>query len=440
MICFFIVNNSMKVLFVAAEAAPLVKVGGLGDVAGSLPVALKKLGVDVRLAIPWYKEIDVKKWGVVEKNGVGETRLGGSDVPVYLVAKEVFAKTGEHKAILSTKEEERWFARFSRELVNFLKASEWKPDVFHGNDWHMAEALEALEEMGDIGSLVTIHNLNYHSKILKRAILAADVINAVSPTYAKEILTKEYCASLCEELNSRKIDLYGILNGIDYSVWDPALDKLIGEQFSQSNWSKGKDSNKKKLQARLGLEKSGELLLSFVGRLDPNQKGVRILVNSIDRIVEMGVQVVVLGTGDKKVERALKEAEEKHPRLVSSKIMYDEKLAHEIYAGSDALVIPSRYEPCGLIQMICMKYGTLPIAHAVGGLIDTIRDEETGFLYQDYKSRGFVRAVRRAKRVYDEKKKEWKRMVTKAMREDFSWDQSASEYVKLYKKALRKME
>jgi starch synthase len=440
----------MRVLYVAAEAAPIEKVGGLGDVAGSLPPAIKRLGVDIRVAIPWYPDIDVERWKVHEEHGVGETRLGDTDIPVYLLAREVFKETGKHKAILGTKKEEQWFSQFSEAIVEFIKTSEWKPQVFHGNDWHVADALTSLErasaetlrdwgyEEKNLATLVTIHNLSYHTKILSRAILAADMINAVSPSYAREILTEEYCEKLCQELQQRKSDLYGVLNGIDYEVWDPETDELVSDKYNVSSWKDGKAGNKDELRRRIKLNGNDSMLLAFVGRLDPHQKGVLVLANAIDEFVRLGLQVVVLGSGARQAERELRNASRKHLGMSTAIIKYDEALAHQIYAGADALLIPSRFEPCGLIQMIAMKYGTLPIAHAVGGLMDTIEDGRTGFLYKDYYSRGLVRAITRAKEVFVNEPSQWQRMVDSAMRMDFSWDRSAREYVKLYEKALAK--
>lgn len=439
----------MRVLYVAAEAAPIVKVGGLGDVAGSLPLALKRLGVDIRVAIPWYPEVDAANWNVREVGGVGETTLGNSDIPLYLLAREVFSKTGEHKAILKTKEEERWFSGFCEALVEFLKQSEWKPEIVHGNDWHVAEALVALEKASpeelqlwgyegrNFATLLTIHNLSYHTKVLKKAILAADMINAVSPSYAKEILTERFCEGLCQELQSRKDDLHGVLNGIDYSVWNPENDGHLPSKYGIDLWKEGKAASKTALLYEVGLEVGG-MLLGSVGRLDPHQKGVGILINAIDRLVEMGCKIVVLGTGDKKSEVRLCEAASRHPGRVVALVKYDEGLAHRIYAGADALLIPSRFEPCGLIQLIAMRYGTLAIGHAVGGLRDTIKNGETGFLYSDYATKGLIAAVEQARAVFAGCDGRWEKMVENAMGEDFSWERSAGEYVKLYERAMEK--
>ncbi len=440
----------MRVLFIAAEAAPLVKVGGLGDVAGSLPLALKRLEVDIRLAVPWYTEIDVGRFKVCEENGAGVTTLGKSDVPVYLLAREVFLKTGSHKAIAGTKAEEAWFSGFCEAVVRFLKDSEWKPEILHGNDWHVAKALsflektapETLAEWGylekNLATLLTIHNLSYHPTRLREAILATDIINAVSPTYAREILTPEFCEDLCEELNARKEDVYGVLNGIDYAVWNPETDGYLSECYSTLTWKGGKARNKRELRSRLGLEESTGMLLGFVGRIDANQKGIGVLIQAVERLVALGCQLVVLGTGDPRYERKLNSVAVRYPGKVAMCLRFDEQLAHMIYAGADALVIPSRFEPCGLIQLIAMKYGTLPIAHDVGGLVDTIRDGETGFLFKAYSSVGLVSAVERAKAMYSTEPVGWEMMVTRAMRENFSWERSAGEYIKLYEKAREK--
>ena len=440
----------MRVLYVAAEAAPIVKVGGLGDVAGSLPPALKRLGVDIRVAIPWYPEIDALRWKVSENKGIGETRLGDTDVPVYLLSRDVFANTGVHQAIVGTDEEERWFGGFCDAIIEFIKGSEWKPEVFHGNDWHVAQALEHFEKAkpeelrswgyasSNLASLVTIHNLSYHTEVLRRAILSADLINAVSPSYAREILTEEFCEGLCAELRERKDDLSGVINGIDYDFWDPAKDAFISTQYGGENWMEGKKRNKEALVATLGFSANDRLLLGFVGRLDPHQKGVLVLAGAIERLVNMGCQVVILGSGNAKAEKTLQRVCERHPESSRALLKYDEDLAHQIYAGADALLIPSRFEPCGLIQMIAMKYGTLPIAHAVGGLKDTIQDGKNGILYENYDSSAFVQAVERAYRMFTDQGSQWGNMVQSAMKADFSWDRSAQEYVKLYERALEK--
>lgn len=425
----------MRVLYVAAEAAPIVKVGGLGDVAGSLPPALKKLGVDIRIAIPWYEEIDPRKWQVRERDGVGETKLGESEIPVYLIAREVFAGTGIHQAIVGTAQEERWFSGFCERVVEFVDRSSWKPEVFHGNDWHVSEALVRLGADRSIGTLLTIHNLSYHPKVLRQGILAARVINAVSPNYAKEILTAEFCEGLCEELRSRKADLVGVLNGIDYSYWDPKADPRLDVTYDSQTWQEGKRRNKATLISELGLSSTDRILLGFVGRLDPHQKGVLVFANAIERLVAQGAQIVVLGTGERRSERIIATLCSRFPGSTAAVIRFDEALAHRIYAGADALLIPSRFEPCGLIQMIAMRYGTLPIAHAVGGLRDTIRDGETGFLYEDYSSRGLVRAVTRSHGVFRDESHRWVEMIRRAMGEDFSWERSARAYLKLYEKA-----
>src|SRR3989344_1110118 len=440
----------MRVLYVAAEAAPIVKVGGLGDVAGSLPLALKRLGVELRVVMPWYPEIDALRWQVQENRGVGVTRLGESEVPVYLLARDVFADAGPHKAIAGTKAEETWFSGFCDAVVTFLKDSEWKPEVLHGNDWHVSRALSFVERTSretfsqwgfthkNLATILTIHNLSYHPKMMKEAILAADVINAVSPTYAKEILTSDYCEGLCEELNARKADLYGILNGIDYGVWSPETDARVSTNYSTVTWKTGKAGNKMALRQKLGLAKEGGMLLGFVGRIDANQKGIGILAEAMDRLVALGSQVVVLGTGDPKYEKRLALVAARYPKNVACILRYDEDLAHLIYAGADALLIPSKFEPCGLIQLIGMRYGTLPIARATGGLSDSIRDGETGFLFTAYSSQGLVGAVERARDMFAAEPVSWEVLVGTGMREDFSWDRSAEEYLRLYERALAK--
>ncbi len=455
---FFVVIHSpvhyskfcMNVLFAAAEAAPLLKKGGLGDVAGSLPLALHKLGVDVQVVLPWHPEIDIARWNVQERQGIGETRLGESEVPVFLLAKDTFATALGSGIQLDVGEEELLYQRFSESMIEFIRSREWKPEVLHGHDWHVSRAMALIElapgselhrwgyqDKANLATLFTIHNLGYFWTSLRQAVLTADIINTVSPSYAKEILTPEFCAELCQELQQRQEDLFGVLNGIDYGIWNPSDDQFLALQYGKENLSEGKENNKAALLQEIGMPGNGGLLVSFVGRLDPKQKGVDVLVQALDKIVSDGSQVVVLGTGDPGLENALRNAQEQYPDKVRVKITYDERLAHLIYAGSDSLVIPSKYEPCGLIQMIAMKYGTLPIAHAVGGLKDTIVDGENGFLFDQYSSEALAQAVERAREVFG-RDDDWKRMVKKGMEKDFSWEMSAQEYVKLYQKAMGK--
>lgn len=441
----------MKILYAAAEAAPILKKGGLGDVAGSLPPALARIGCDVRLVLPWHPEIDTEAYPIEEKAGYGIGRLGDAGIPVYFVARDEFDKAyGDGKHPEMAKEEEL-YEKFSLGIFEFLKRSDWKPDIFHGNDWHISRALAILEittgrelynwgfeEKSNLATVFTIHNLGYFWTSLRQAVLTADIINTVSPSYAKEILTPEYCTQLCPELNQRRSDLYGVLNGIDYGTWNPEIDDKIAFQYRIENRVQGKLENKRRLQEEAGFTASDAMLVGFVGRLDPRQKGVELIAQAIDKFSECGCQLVILGSGDPEIENKFREAGEKHPGLVSANIKYDEAFAHRIYAGADALLIPSKYEPCGLIQMIAMKYGTLPIAHAVGGLKDTIGHGETGYLYDEYSLDAMVGGIMNAQYDFLNNRDNWNRMMENAMWADFSWDRSAEEYVKLYEKALGK--
>jgi len=468
----------MKVLFAAAEAYPLAKVGGLGDVAGSLPKALRSLGHDVRLALPRYGMIR----GTQENLGAFPVRIGGrtdeahlltssiDGVPVYLVDKpELY----DRPKVYEYEDDGERFGFFCKALLDLLPAADFWPDVIHCNDWHSAMTPAFLRTLyaGDeryrgIRTAFTIHNLQHQGlfgrdlfewmgfpteswgpegvefygrlNFMKAGIVYADLVNAVSPTYAKEIQTKEYGYGLEDLLRSRSSKLSGILNGIDYDVWNPARDAQIPHPYTRSTIDP-KAEDKHALQKEAGLPADPKApLLGMVSRIT-EQKGLDILLPALPRILELGAQAVILGTGEKKYEDPLTELAEGANNLAAY-IKYDEALAHRIYAGSDFFLMPSKFEPCGLGQMISLRYGTVPIVRATGGLVDTVADvardpkKGNGFVFSEYAPEALLDATRRALEFY-RGRRGWKALQQRAMASDLSWKSSAAQYARWYERA-----
>ena len=489
----------------AAECAPFVKVGGLADVIGSLPKALHKLGVDVRVVVPKYQEISnlksqisnkfkipnfkfKTKFGGTETVEVYEAKLPGSEVPIYFLENQKYLSGGgvyfSKDAVASEQKEIERFAFFSKAVGEFVKKGEWKPDVVHCNDWHTglvpnlvkSEKLK-VKSSGALrpATVFTIHNLanqgfsdlsilknfdsvTQESELIKwdaeddnldlmlQGITAADIINTVSPTYAKEILTPEFGEGLHEVLKAREGRLYGILNGIDDQIWDPRTDSKIEFNYSLKDGLAGKVGNKIYLQKELGLAASPERpVIGIITRL-AEQKGLDLLLDIFEEVLGLGAQLVILGVGDPEMEQELKVKSEKSGQAgerSSIKVeknfafinRFDEELAHRIYAGSDLFLMPSKFEPCGLVQIIAMRYGALPIVRATGGLKDTVEDGETGFVFEEYSPEALFAVIERAVGRFGVKNVEFRQMIARAMRADFSWKHSAQEYLQLYQKA-----
>jgi starch synthase len=472
----------VRILFAASEAAPLVKVGGLGDVAGSLPRALRALGEDVRVVIPGYGGIDwdglrpeprarlpIPHRGGQQVADIWETDASG--VPVYLVTgppiptdSRVYAGTVE--------EEAQEFVFFALSALWSTRAVNWRPDVLHANDWHTGAAVYWLATTGrsdpffePIASVFTIHNLPYsgggsgralaeyglsgpagsspipswaRDSPLALALATAEMLSTVSPTYAREILTPGYGEGLDGLLRMRESRLVGILNGIDIDVWNPATDAALSATYDASSLPNRRE-NRAALRSQMGLEPSADApLLAAVARLD-RQKGFEIAIEPLRGWLAQGGQFVLLGTGDPAIEGAIAALTEQFPGRARAVFRFDPPLAHRIYAGADALLIPSRYEPCGLTQMIGMRYGAVPIARRTGGLADTIRNVEeqdgTGILFDDFSSAALRDALNRAWRVYSQPAR-WTEIQRRGMSFDFSWDRSAVNYVELYRRAL----
>ena len=468
----------MKILFVATECAPILKVGGLGDFIGSLPKALKDFGLDVRLVIPFPEKIQREKlnFNLISdfyfKKGrilIWQTFLPKTEIPIFLLENKKYLTPGEIYPQINDFKSFRKFLFFSNAILEIFPKIGWEPEVLHCNEWEtafVAPLLKIKNQKSKIKTLLTIHNLSVQGKwnakeifqflnlkgdeikslkergkngdfnILQQGILNSDILTTVSPTYAKEILTKEHGAGLEEILKKNKRKIFGILNGIDTEIFDPKTDKNLKVNYSFKNIEK-KIENKIGLQKISNLPKSPEIpLTGFIGRLIA-QKGLDLFEKVIPKLVRKNLQIVFLGTGEKKCEEMLSQFSRKYPKNISANIKFDPVLAQKIYGGCDIILIPSLFEPCGLVQMIAQRYGTIPIARKTGGLADTIEDGKTGFLFERFKPESFLKAIERCLKVFQDKK-EWQRMVKKVMAKDFSWKKSAKEYFKFYQKLIRK--
>jgi starch synthase len=468
--------KKLKILMPAAEAAPFAKVGGLADVVGSLPPALKKLGCDVRVIMPKYGSIDEGKFmlkkireqvpvpsdGKSLKVDVWQGTMPGKGVTVYFI---------EHKKFFGRKEvyhgnnAER-FLFFSQAALHVLPVIDFRPDIIHCHDFHTALIPDLLKcsdyaFFSGIKTLLTIHNLNYqgasgieilstanlskdslHSlkidardgdiNFMVQGILNADLVNTVSKKYAREIRTAFYGAKLDNILEKRKSDLSGILNGIDTDLFDPAKDKLIKSRYSAGR-PEAKRRNKAHLQKRLGLEPDpAKPLAGLISRF-VWQKGIDLFTEDFLRL---DCQYVFLGTGAPEYEEQIRRLAKKYPDRFSANLTFDLGLAQEIYAGSDLFLMPSRFEPCGLGQMIAMRYGSLPVVRRTGGLADTV-DAKVGFSFADFSAEAFLGTLKKAVNLYHKDQEKWQAMVKEAMGRDFSWRRSAQEYLGLYKKILK---
>ena len=477
--------SKLKVLVVSAEVAPFAKVGGLADVAGALPKALKAMGHDVRVAMPGYKMVmdnyptkpALKSltvplgWRQVQCS-VRQTSIG-KDISVYLISAPYFDKSVDSKTVYVSGSEP--YAFFAKAVLDMLRAMDWKPDVIHCNDWHTG-LLPVYKSViypndpvvGDSSCVFTIHNLAYQGEFdasvlpdyglpewlfamdkvecygsanfLKAGIVFSDLVSTVSPTYADEIKTPEYGCRLEGLLRhmSTHGKLRGILNGIDYEEFDPATDKRIPYHFSLEDMN-GKAKDKKELQKTMGLPMDPKVpVMGLVSRL-ADQKGLDLIKSAANKMMSMGIQFVVLGTGDAKYEKFFAKLQKDHPTQVKANIGFDAGLAQLIYAGSDMFLMPSRFEPCGLGQLIALRYGTIPIVRATGGLADTIVDygksESNGFVFTEYTHKALSEVTKRAVEVYG-KKSAWKKLARTALAGNFSWGSAAGQYADLYRDAL----
>ena len=477
--------GNLKILQVSSEASPFVKSGGLGDVVGSLPAALKEEGHDVRCVIPEYNHIPLKyrsrlehlfhfRTRVVWRNEyTGINRTVHDEVPFYLVDnKEKFYR----ESLYDCSDRHVQFTFFVRAVLEMLPKLDFQPDIIHCHDWQTAILPLLLEEnyrqfdfYSDIKTIYTIHNLKYQGvfgaeiiddtlgidwehwfngnirhdgcvNLMKAGINYADKITTVSPSYAEEIQTPEFGEGLDYALRMRADDLEGIINGISYREFNPALDSEIYSSYDSEDFQ-GKKENKRGLRREMGLPlERDKPILGMVSRL-VEQKGIDLIQDIGEDIIDLGFQLVVLGSGREDYEYYLRYLADKFPESAAAAIKYDFTLAQRIYAGSDFFLMPSRFEPCGLGQMIAMRYGTIPVVRETGGLKDTVRSYNktenggTGFTFSEYSSESLLSALERAADLARNRQKLTK-LQKKIMQEDFSWQNSAEKYEALYERVI----
>ncbi len=471
----------MRVLFLAAEAAPLVKIGGLADVAGELPRALRARGLDVRLALPWHASLSTQGLAPRRVCEVLVTFQGGAftaqvhaaemaGLPLWLISGEPI---GSSPSVYGDPPRDSFkYAFFCLATLRAAVKLGEVPDLVHGNDWHSASAILAVARARrtdgpwrDAAATLTIHNLPYmgvgggealeafglaasaderlpewaRQVPLPQAMAEADWLTTVSPTYAREIQTPEHGAGLEAVLSARADRLTGILNGLDLERWDPSHDRSLYQRYNVSDLGR-RERNKTRLLSDLGLDGRKDLpLLAMISRLD-HQKGVDLALDALQSLPDREWQFVLLGKGDSSLEERALAFASAHAESARSILRYDDRLARCLYGGADALLVPSRYEPCGLVQMVAMRYGCLPIARATGGLRDTVRAQSeaevgTGFLFEEPSPMDLRRAIEQALAAYAEPER-WRAMQTRAVTMDFGWDRSAEMYLQVYEKAV----
>jgi len=473
--------NDLKILFVASEVGPFVKSGGLGDVAGSLPKALKALGVDVRVVLPKYSAINLAALKGLRRIHTLDIKLDwrmpqagictfDADYPIYLIENDYYFNRGH---IYDFGDDYERFAFFSKAAISLMAAVDFQADVVHFNDWQTGLGCVYLKDIykkftfyEDVKSLFTIHNLQYqgifgreilgqvdlndgyfvndklefHSNVsyMKAGLTYSDHISTVSHTYAQEIQTSAYSYGLDGMLRARSHQLVGIPNGIDTIENNPETDKSIFANFSALNCN-GKAENKARLQEMLNLPQRPDVpMFAIISRL-AEQKGLDIFAGALHELMQRDLQIVVLGTGSQHYEHLFTNTAHFHPDKVSANIMFDGELAQKIYAAADFFLMPSLFEPCGLGQLIAMRYGALPVARKTGGLADTVVHYDyvtmtgRGLLFEDYLPSGLMWAVDEALKLYSNKI-HFNTCRRNAMSADYSWEASAMEYVQLYQK------
>ena len=474
--------TEMKILFCTSEAVPLIKTGGLADVSGALPPALQAIGVDCRLLLPGYPRVLEAAEAlepVCNLHGLPggpaarllQGRLPGNDTPLYVLdVPAAYDRIGgpyqdEHG--LDHMDNAWRFALLSKAAAILASPGsplQWRPDLVHCNDWQTGLTPAYLKYMGNpVPTLMTVHNLAYQGiypmdvlpqldlppesfsvegveyygnvSLLKAGLFYAWQISTVSPSYAQEIQHAPLGMGLQGLLSTRAGHLSGILNGIDTSEWNPGIDHLIPCAY-RARTPGDKRRCKQALQERMGLEQRADAPLFGVIARMTHQKGLDLVLAVAEGIVHRGGQLVMLGTGDKQLEQAVRDAAARHPGQVACFIGYDEALSHQIEAGADVFLMPSRFEPCGLNQMYSLRYGAVPIVHATGGLRDTVEDGVTGFVFDEPTPHGLWEAVDQALYLYTIKPA-WKRMMLNGMKQDFSWEHSAKEYAALYQSMLK---
>jgi len=473
----------MRIAFISAEVVPFAKTGGLADVAGALPKVLAECGHEVIVIMPHYKQIDNEKYGIKKVTDTLSIKLKDHEIDMTVCVSDAIPNVKTYligsgglffrDGIYGHNDDEYRFTAFCLGVMELLPFIDFRPDVCHANDWHTALVPTLLKTThknnpfyAKTSSVFTIHNLAYQGlfgeyvldiaglphelftrenlefygsfNFLKAGILYSDKVTTVSETYAKEIMTEEYGEKLDGVLKTRKDDLVGIVNGIDYDIWSPKTDSYIAKKFSINDVSLKKE-NKRALQERFGFKIDENIpLFGLVSRLSW-QKGIDVLIESLKGILaEKEIQVVFLGAGDENLKRELVKLAKKYPQKVSVTFDFDDPLSHQIYAGSDFFFMPSKYEPCGLGQLISMSYGTLVIARATGGLEDTVTNIDlergiagTGVKFVDMNHLALTDAIKRALMIYANKDI-LTASIQHAMNEDFSFGVSAEKYINLY--------
>jgi len=486
----------MKIAFVSSEAVPYVKTGGLADVAGSLPKELAKLGCEVKLFIPKYSTIENEKYGLRYNGDIGEmpirineqthavhlyqAKLPGSKVEVNFIDCPRYFHRGS--IYTNDLDEDERFILFSKAVIETIQRMNWAPDVIHCNDWQTGLLPLFLKDnyswdrmLDKTSTLFTIHNIGYQGRFskstmfnaelsgelyypdgpiefedsisfMKTGIMFADLINTVSNKYSREILTPEFGAGLEKTLKTRKPDLYGILNGADYNVWNPGVDSHIPYNYSINDLS-GKLKNKKYLLDHFKMPFNEKIpLIGIVSRMVA-QKGYDIFSEAISELMTLNAQWIILGGGEDKYESMFRALTNNLPHKVGVYIGYNNELSHLVEAGADMFLMPSRYEPCGLNQIYSLKYGTVPIVRKTGGLADTIHDWDelqsynldtgTGFSFNDHSGYALFKSVERAVNCFSVKSA-WKKLQSNGMKKDYSWKHSAEQYIELYNLAKDK--
>ncbi|MBI3399327.1 MAG: glycogen synthase GlgA [Deltaproteobacteria bacterium] len=480
----------LKILIATPEAIPFAKTGGLADVTGALPKVLNRLGCEVRIIMPLYRHVQEGNFNLKDTGIKVSLQIGFREVSASVFEGEAngitayFLKRDEYydRKYLYTMPEGDYFDNaerfivFSRAVIEAIKKLNFKPDIIHCHDWQTGLISTFLKTIykndpffADTKTLFTIHNIAYQGQfpkshfqltglppdiftpdgvefwgnmnLLKAGIVFSDIVTTVSEKYSKEIQTPEFGYGLEGVLQAKKENLFGVLNGVDYDDWSPEKDKFIIAKYDYKDLN-GKAKCRQDLLKEYNLNLPDDApVIGIISRL-ADQKGFDILSQAMEELMGMNLGMVVLGTGERKYHELFEGLAKKYPKKFGVKITFDNKIAHKIEAGSDMFLMPSKYEPCGLNQIYSLKYGTIPIVRATGGLDDTIQDYDAktgagnGFKFKEYSAQILLAKVKEAIKVFSNKR-EWKRLVQNAMQQDFSWERSAKRYVELYERLCR---